>query len=101
MTSAAMWEEKASLLGERMDKARNEMHQQAAEEADVQRRSALLAAKLRSEEQQLQEELLKKRVGSFQICIESSEGETCTAFETAVIVYLGQEMHLATSAFRV
>jgi hypothetical protein len=62
VNSVAEWEHKASARGAWLDKAREEDDRQAAKQADLERRSELLAEKLRREEQQLQEELLKKQV---------------------------------------
>ena len=66
VSSVAEWEQKASARGAWLERARAEEDRQAARQADLERRSALLAEKLRREEQQLQEELLKKQVTSLQ-----------------------------------
>lgn len=65
MSSVAEWEHKASARGAWLDRAREEEDRQAARQADLERRSALLAEKLRKEEYQLQEELLRKQVPSY------------------------------------
>ena len=62
MTSAAAWEEKAGLRGERLDRAREAEDQEAAKQADLARRAELLAEKLRKEERDIQEAILKKTV---------------------------------------
>jgi hypothetical protein len=62
VSSVAEWEHKASARGAWLDKAREEDDRQAAKQADLERRCALLAETLHREEQQLQEELLKKQV---------------------------------------
>ena len=71
VTSAAAWEEKAGMLGGLLEKARGEEERQALEQAEFDRRSTMLAEKLRNEEQQLLEEL-SKRMARFWFSLRSA-----------------------------
>ena len=62
MSSAAAWEEKAKLRGEALDRLRAEEEAKLAKQADLERRSALLAEKLREEDRDIQEQLFLQSV---------------------------------------
>lgn len=65
VSSAAAWEEKAQQRGELLDIYRAEEEKRLAKQADLERRSALLAEKLRKEDRHIQEQLFLQSVGLF------------------------------------
>lgn len=64
VTSAARWEEKAQIRGEFLERAREVEEARALKQADLERRSALLAEKLRTEELAMQEAVLNRKAST-------------------------------------